>query len=66
MPTRKAGRHPGPSDEKYYVALQPYLPKGRIGMFLQAKLADEALIGAGDAKLHFLRVGANAGDGVAP
>lgn len=53
-----------PSDEEYYAAIQPYLSKGRIGMFLQAKLADEALIqGAADAKLHFLRVGANAGDG---
>lgn len=61
----KLGATQAPSDEEYYVALQPYLPKGRIGMFLQAKLADEALIqGAADAKLHFLRVGANAGDGV--
>ncbi len=41
---RKAGRHPGSQRREYYVAFTALLPKGRIGMFLQAKLADEALI----------------------
>ena len=60
----KLGATQAPSDEEYYAALQPYLSKGRIGMFLQAKVAEESMIrGAAKAGLHFLRVGANAGDG---
>ena len=44
--------------------LQPYLPKGRIGMFMIAKCADtDKVKAAAAAGLHFLRVGANAGDG---
>lgn len=53
-----------PSDEEYFQVLQPYLPKGRIGMFMMAKCADaEKVKAAADAGLQFLRVGANAGDG---
>ena len=53
-----------PSDEEYFEAVQPYLSRGRIGMFMLAKLADKELVrGAADAGLYFLRVGANAGDG---
>ena len=60
----KLGATQAPSDEEYFSALQPYLPQGRIGMFLLAKLADRELVRrAADAGLHFLRVGANAGDG---
>lgn len=60
----KLGANKAPSDEEYFQALQPYLPKGRIGMFLLAKCADaEKVKVAADAGLQFLRVGANAGDG---
>lgn len=60
----KLGATQAPSDEEYFSTLQPYLPQGRIGMFLLAKLADRELVRrAADAGLHFLRVGANAGDG---
>lgn len=60
----KLGANKAPSDEEYFQALQPYLPKGRIGMFLLAKCADaEKVKAAADAGLQFLRVGANAGDG---
>ena len=60
----KADATQAPSDEAYFEAVQPYLSRGRIGMFLLAKLADKELVrGAADAGLHFLRVGANAGDG---
>lgn len=53
-----------PSDEEYFQVLQPYLPQGRIGMFLLAKYADGAKVkAAAEAGLNFLRVGANAGDG---
>lgn len=53
-----------PSDEEYFQVLQPYLPKGRIGMFMMAKCADtDKVKAAAAAGLHFLRVGANAGDG---
>ena len=54
----KLGATQAPSDEEYFSALQPYLPQGRIGMFLLAKLADRELVRrAADAGLHFLRVG---------
>ena len=53
-----------PSDESYFNVLQPYLPQGRIGMFMLAKCAKEENIQrAADAGLNFLRVGANASDG---
>lgn len=52
------------SDQEYYDILQPYLPQGRIGMFMLAKCArEENVRAAADAKLNFLRVGANASDG---
>ena len=52
------------SDGEYFKILEPYLPKGRIGMFQLAKCAREDNIKrAADAGLNFLRVGANAGDG---
>lgn len=52
------------SDQEYYDILQPYLPQGRIGMFMLAKCArEETVRAAADAKLNFLRVGANASDG---
>ena len=52
------------SDEEYFSLLQPLLPQGRIGMFMLASVADEDIVkGAADVGLHFLRVGANAGDG---
>ena len=60
----KADATQAPSDEEYFEAVQPYLSRGRIGMFMLAKLADKELVrGAADAGLYFLRVGANAGDG---
>ena len=53
----KLGATQAPSDEEYFSALQPYLPQGRIGMFLLAKLADRELVRrAADAGLHFLMV----------
>ena len=53
-----------PSDDRYLEILQPYLPKGRIGMFMLASCArEENAKKAADGGLHFLRVGANAGDG---
>ena len=53
-----------PSDQEYFDVLQPYLPKGRIGMFQLARCATEKNIqNAAAAGLNFLRVGANAGDG---
>lgn len=33
----KLGATQAPSDEEYFSALQPYLPQGRIGMFLARK-----------------------------
>lgn len=52
------------SDEDYMKILQPYMPDGRIGMFLLAKLAKADSVNmAADYGLNFLRVGANAGDG---
>lgn len=51
-------------DEEYYEILQPYLPNGRIGMFMLANCAKkENIQKAKKAGLNFLRVGANAGDG---
>lgn len=53
-----------PSDEEYLDALGPYVSRGRIGMFMLAKCAEkENVRRAAEAGLHFIRVGANAGDG---
>lgn len=55
-----------PTDEAYFEAIQPYVAKGRIGMFQLAKCAKEENIQKAVEKgLAFLRVGANAGDGAA-
>ena len=35
----KADAKQAPSDEEYFEAVQPYLSRGRIGMFMLAKLA---------------------------
>ncbi len=52
------------TDEEYLNILQPYLPQGRIGMFLLAANGAKAPVElAAERGLHFLRVGANAGDG---
>lgn len=52
------------SDEEYLDILQPYLPQGRIGMFMLAGCAEKAPVQmAADRGLNFLRVGANASDG---
>ena len=60
----KLGAQKCPSDETYFEILQPYLPQGRIGMFMLAKCADkENIRKAKEAGLNFLRVGANASDG---
>ena len=60
----QVGATKAPSDEEYFEVLKPYLPKGRIGMFMLAKRANaEKVKAAAVAGLHFLRVGANAGDG---
>lgn len=59
-----AGATAAPTDEEYFEVLQPYLPKGRIGMFMLAKCADAQNVKrASEAGLNFLRLGANAGDG---
>ena len=60
----RLGATKAPSDQAYYVLLKPYTGKARLGMFVQAKLAAaDEIREAADAGLHFLRVGANAGDG---
>ena len=52
------------SDKEYLDILQPYLPQGRIGMFMLAGCAEKAPVQmAADRGLNFLRVGANASDG---
>lgn len=61
----KLGAVQAPDDAAYFAALQPYLSRGRIGMFMLAKLASPKLVAqAAGAGLHFLRVGADAGDAV--
>ncbi len=53
-----------PSDAEYLKALQPYVSRGRIGMFQMASCArEENIQKAAEGGLRFLRVGANAGDG---
>lgn len=60
----KAGATKAPTDKEYLDAIKPYLPEGRIGMFMLAKCADEKNINeAAKAGLNFIRVGANASDG---
>lgn len=60
----KMGATKALSDQEYYEVLQPYLPQGRIGMFMLAANADREIIReAAAAGLNFLRVGANASDG---
>lgn len=53
-----------PTDEEYLRLVSPYLSRGRIGMFMLAKCAAKKNVEkAAGVGLHFLRVGANAGDG---
>lgn len=53
-----------PSDEEYLQAVQPYVGKGRLGMFMLARCANADKIKlAADNGLTCLRVGANASDG---
>ena len=53
-----------PADEEYLRLVSPYLSRGRIGMFMLAKCAGKKNVEkAAGVGLHFLRVGANAGDG---
>lgn len=53
-----------PSDDQYLAIVQPYLSKGRIGMFMLARCAQADIVEkAAGAGLSFLRVGANAGEG---
>ena len=59
----QAGATKAPRDEEYFEVLKPYLPKGRIGMFMLAKCANAEKVKAAAAGLNFLRVGANASDG---
>lgn len=52
------------SDKRYLELAQPYLKKAEIGMFLNAKrYKKENVEYAASQGLHFLRVGADAGDG---
>lgn len=51
------------SDEEYLSLVQPFLQKAEIGMFLNAKRFRSKYVElAGKEGLHFLRVGADAGD----
>lgn len=52
------------TDEEYLKLVQPYLNKAEIGMFMGWKNGIDKNVGlAKEYGLHFLRVGANAGDG---
>lgn len=52
------------TDKEYLEIAQPFLDKAEIGMFLNAKrYKKENVELVGRAGLHFLRVGADAGDG---
>lgn len=52
------------TDAEYLKLVQPYLDKAEIGMFMGWKNGNDKNIGlAKEYGLHFLRVGANAGDG---
>ncbi|MGD1832787.1 MAG: hypothetical protein ACPKOP_05515 [Sphaerochaetaceae bacterium] len=52
------------NDAEYLKLVQPFLSQAEIGMFMGYKNSSEKNIAtAKDAGLHFLRIGANAGDG---
>ena len=52
------------TDEEYLQLIQPYMDKAEIGMFMGFKNASQENIDlAAKYGLHFLRIGANAGDG---
>lgn len=52
------------NDQQYLNLIKPYLDKAEIGMFIGVKNTTEDNINlAKDNGLHFLRIGANAGDG---
>jgi len=52
------------NDVEYLDLVQPYLDKAEIGMFIGVMNANKENITLGHKKgLHFLRIGANAGDG---
>ena len=52
------------NDIEYLELIQPYLSQAEIGMFMGVKNAVEKYIELGARyHLHFLRIGANAGDG---
>lgn len=52
------------NDVEYLELVQPYLDQAEIGMFMGVKNALESYIELGSRyHLHFLRIGANAGDG---
>lgn len=52
------------TDKEYLELIQPYLSKAEVGMFMGVKNATDNYIGLGaEYGLHFLRIGANAGDG---
>lgn len=52
------------NDVEYLELIQPYLDQAEIGMFMGVKNALEPFIELGAGyHLHFLRIGANAGDG---
>ena len=52
------------TDLEYLKVVEPYVSRGKIGMFMLAKNAEDKYIRmAAEHGLSFLRVGANAGDG---
>lgn len=52
------------TDDEYLALAAPHADRCRLGMFMLAACANEDRVArAADAGLHFLRVGANAGDG---
>lgn len=52
------------TDEEYLQLVQPYLTQAEIGMFIGVKNVNEKNVElAAKYGIHFLRVGANAGDG---
>lgn len=52
------------TDDEYLKVAAPYVDKARIGMFMLAACSTDGRVAmARDGGLHFLRVGANAGDG---
>lgn len=51
------------TDEEYLILAQPFLQKAEIGMFLNAKRFRNSYVElAGKYGIHFLRIGADAGD----